>query len=459
MLFRVESSRFDFMLLRRMILACLLCSSGVAAEQPQKGSPARSLNGGGTVKRAWSQGVLGEQTARLEKARRKVGDVRRRRPRMLEQGQVLPVWLAPPSLAPETPGCVTVSVLSAPNVAFLLVFDDSALEPSRRAWPVPSAAGVAEVTRCGARKPLLATLGAKMRSRRGVLELLVTASSHPPPGAIETLTERNAGAMLSSPHVGKRPRLGPLELRVRRQTERWRRSGAAQVVRTSEDVGQDGRGDVVLHLEPGCHELRVLGESNRESPLDIDSRLYSVVTDEVLDADEEHSGQSKIVHCVGRGARFRLDFMGARPGSEVSVLHARWELPEGLPLSWGPHARAQLARAMFTDGFTSIDSPPLSSSLGVRGSTSMRVEVDSRACYLAAVAPIRGDAQRFALGAYVGGRLLESQGAESGRGASVEFCALGADVVELETSAGGSGLAWILGLWEIGATDSEGRIY
>lgn len=439
------------MFLRRAILLILVLSTPALAQEPST-SPVQEFGLRGTEEpRVWNQGTLGAQASRLEAARASVGDVTRFRPRMLEQGRTQPIFVPQNMLEPRTPGCVTVSAISTTNVAFLLAFDEQEADPARRAWPVPSAAGVAEITRCGARKPLLSSLVAKMRSRRGVLEVLLTVSEHPPASAIEALPERNAGAALTSPHVGKRPRLAPLQARVDRQLLRWRQAEVERVRRSVEDAGATGAKSVILHLEAGCHDVRVLGESDNDSPVDLDARLYSLVTDEVIDSDEEHSGQARVVHCVGRGARFRLDFSGARPGSEVTVLQGRWELPAGIPLNWGPHARSQLALSIFGDGFSPIERAPMSSSLGVRGVTSQRVQLDPTACYLVAVASIRGTVQHLAFGAYVGGRPLQSKGALHGSGASLEFCTQGAGEVELETQATGSGLAWILGVWQLGS--------
>src|SRR5690606_24680938 len=86
-----------------------------------------------------------------------------------------------------------------------------------------------------------------------------------------------------------------------------------------------------------------------------------------------------------------------------------------------------------------------------RGTTQLRAEIDPEACYLVAVAPLRGEGQRFALGAELPHALREAQNSQPGHGTSLQFCSQGAEQVNLETQAIGSSLAWILGVWRLGS--------
>lgn len=396
----------------------------------------------------WDRGILGGQASTLFQRWRAEGHAHRLKPRMLEQGVSLPLVL-PASSLNSSEGCTTIAVIGTPNVSFVLSFEEDEAA-SRRAWPVPSSAGVAEVTRCGERKSLLASLSVKMRSRRGVVEFVLLESMHPPPPVTELLSSRNAGPSLPGPQVGKRPSLAPLKLRLATRKRRHLEDGATQVVVSAGMANKTGRGDFVVHLSEGCHRLDLLADSSSESPPDLDARLTTVIQGEQLESDEEHSGQASLTHCVGRAERFRVEFSGAPSESEVTLLHGQWDLPEAIPVNWGPVARAELARAMFGRGFPSLDESPSLSALGVRGTTQVWAELDPEACYLAAVAPLRGEGQRFALGAELPHALREAQNTEAGRGTSLQFCSLGSDQVHLETQAVGSGLAWILGLWRLG---------
>ncbi len=440
------------LLMRRWLLIFIL-HCGVAAAAPGQTTASAQESGHGDAQADhgdWDQGQLGKQAATLFREWNLQGSALRLRPRMLEQGGSFPLVLPLKTLDPSTDACTTVALLGTPNVSFLLTFEQDELAPSRRAWPVPSAAGVVEVTRCGARKPLLASISVKMRSRRGAIEFIVLESSHPPTAVTEVLPNRNAGPSLPGPQVGKRPWLAPLASRIEARKQRYLSEGADQALVSGAVADVRGRGNFVVHLVEGCHRLDLLAEASSDSPPDLDARLTTVTQGELLESDEEHSGQASLTHCVGRAERFRVEFSGAQGGDEITLLHSQWELPQGIPINWGPVARAELGRAMFERGFPALDEAPSFSAIGVRGTTQLRAEIDSNACYVAAVAPLRGEGQRFALGAQLPRSIREAQNLQAGHGASLQFCAQGSDEVKLETQAVGSGVAWILGLWRLG---------
>ena len=395
----------------------------------------------------WSKGELGQQAADLKDNWGKEGQVERLPPRLLNRGDLVPIAISPELLNPKTPGCVTVGVLSTPNLSFLMVFGQNDQKPNRRAWPVPSAAGAAEVTRCGARKPLLQGLTVQLRSRRGILEFLVLASEHPPAPISEVLQGRDAGPSIPSPQVGKRPWLAPVKERTETRKQILRAHGATRVTTSASMTNDSGRGDWVVHLNTGCHRLELLTGSHQDSPPDLDARLQTLTTAENLDIDEEHSGQAALEYCVGRPERFRVSYSGARPKSEVVVIHSEWALPVGLPLEWGAQARANLARAIWQTDFPPLKRAPLQATLGVRGTTAIPLEIDPQSCYVAVVAPFRGKTTRFGIASQTRGMIRQAQSLKKGRGVAVHFCAQGARSTRIEIQAVGSGLAWIFGLW------------
>jgi hypothetical protein len=142
---------------------------------------------------------------------------------------------------------------------------------------------------------------------------------------------------------------------------------------------------------------------------------------------------------------------GARPQTEITLVHSSWDLPESFPVGWGPVARAHLAQAAWKHSLSTLRSSPVFSSLGVRGATMLSVSVDPSACYIALLAPIRGQVQNMALAVSAGSRVSEAH-AEPDSGASVSFCAKGTSQVAIEAQALGTGIAWIRGLWRVGGT-------
>ncbi len=398
---------------------------------------------------SWSQGNLGRQAERLHRLWGKDGPTYRTRPRLIEGGQTSPVILPPEVLNPDTEGCITVAALATPNLSFLLVFPQNEQTPRRRAWPIPSAAGVAEITRCGARKPLLLGLALKMRSRRGIVEFIVSSSEHPPTPASELLQGRNAGPSLPSPQVGRRPYLAPLKERLSKKKDSNRLRGAHSMTVSGLQANSSGRGSTVVHLTAGCHSLDLLAEPHPPAPPDLDGKLFALSTGEVLQVDEEHSGEVSLSHCVGRTERVTIEFSGARPGAEISLLQSTWELPAGIPLVWGAVARSQLARAMWNNRLDPLEGRPVFASLGVRGTTHLAFSSELGACYIAAIAPIRGKLKRVALAIEMQGGFRETQSLKNGVGASLTFCSQEINPVRIEAQALGTGVAWILGIWQI----------
>lgn len=401
------------------------------------------------VPKVWDAGPLGEQAALLTKAYSRLGPTRRLPPKLVTQDQSLPLILPENLLDPSTPSCVTVSALAAPNISFLLMFRQLEEDVSRRAWPIPSAAGAAEVTRCGARKPLLSGLSLKLRSRRGVIEFVVVQSENPPPQISEFLPSRNPGPSLPSPQIGRRPWLAPLKDRLAALRSARHAEGAEVTNESALPSDESGRGSTVVHLAAGCHRLEVLADANPESPPDLDGKLFALAQGIEIASDEEHRGQVSLGHCVGRAERFRLDYSGAVPHSEVVLMHSTWAIPESFPASWGSLARSRLALVAWKAGLRDFVSPPVFSSLGVRGTTRMTLPTDPAGCYIANLAPIRGEVTSMALGARAAAVTSEAH-APDGSGVSLAFCARGQETVFLETQALGAGVAWILGVWSAG---------
>jgi hypothetical protein len=154
-------------------------------------------------------------------------------------------------------------------------------------------------------------------------------------------------------------------------------------------------------------------------------------------------------YCVGSAERFRLDYSGGNPHTELVLLHSSWSIPDAFPPSWGQVARARLAEVAWKAGIRDFRSPPVFSSLGVRGTTRLSLPTDPASCYIANLAPIRGEVSTIALTARAAASSSEAHSTD-GSGVSLAFCAHGRETVLLEAQALGTGVAWILGVWPAG---------
>lgn len=153
--------------------------------------------------------------------------------------------------------------------------------------------------------------------------------------------------------------------------------------------------------------------------------------------------------CVGAPTNVELRFAGATPNGHLLLTHARWDLPAGLPASWGSEARAKLASLARTSHF-SAQKPPVYESLGVQGTTQLALEVEPDACYTVLLVPLRGEVQNLSLSAVARAPGHAARGAADVAGSALSFCARGARVATLEVDGRGTSLAWILAAWQTG---------
>lgn len=391
------------------------------------------------------EGELARDMARLVAQWGARGPIQRTPARLLHRGERRRLPLPAEALGAPA-GCVTVAVLGAHDVSFVLQTGTDAV--SRRAWPVASRAGLAEVTRCGPRKASLRELTVHMRSPRGILESVVHLSADSPPPARSFLASRQLGPALPPASIGPRPRLAPVKERAGRLERAAKRAGASRVVHTALTSDGAGRGTLPLRLDPGCHRLDVLAEGDASGGTDVDARLVDLHGDEPLPEDVSESGQASLSVCVGRAERLSLVYTGTPGRSDVMVTVASWPLPESLPEAWGPLARARLAGALGRELLGSLQGGPIQTSLGVQGVTRLPLEVEPGACYAVAVAALRGAGTSFALGVRTDAVHRENHTREDTGGVALSFCAEGATAGNVEVHAGGFGVAWVLGVWQ-----------
>ncbi len=399
-----------------------------------------------------AQAELGADVQALSAARSAYGRVLRLKPRLLEHGDRLPFSIAPELLNAKDSSCATVSILGVPESHFLIHFSQFDPGAPSTAFAEASAAGAAEITRCGSSKPYLAGMVVEMRSPRGVLETLLSIAPAFVPKLTEVLPARDPGAELALGDPGERPALPPLSQRVQRLAARARREGAQSFERDTLQAGEDGSGAAPITLSPGCHELTLLGEAAPAagSPaVDLDLELADPDSNTRLALDRADDADATVSFCTGETAALQLRFVGASPHLVLTLTQARWDLPPGLPGSWSADARGRLA-SVARHLHSPLLSKPLYESLGVQGTTSLPFEVEPDACYTAFLIPVRGAAARLSLFALAHAPAELARGAADSDGTGVSFCAHGAKRATLEVGAEGANVAWLLAVWETG---------
>lgn len=402
---------------------------------------------------------LGADVQALTQARAAHGRVLRTKARLLEHGDRMPFAIAPELLEPNAPGCLTVSILGVPESHFLIHF--SRFDPAAPsiAFAESSAAGAAEITRCGASKPFFSGMVVEMRSPRGVLETLLSITPQGATPLTEILPARDPGSELALGDPGSAPALPPLNQRLQRLSSRARREGAQSFERGTVQAGEEGSGTAPIVLLPGCHELTLLAESapGMSPAIDLDLELVDPHSGTRLALDRADDPDATVSYCTGDPAALELRFVGATPHLPLTLTQARWELPAGLPRAWGSGVRAgvaQLARALHLP----LPDPPLYNALGVQGTTSVPLETEPDACYSALLIPVRGEAVRLSLLALARAPGELSRGASDASGAGVSFCARGARHATLEVGSEGVNLAWLLAVWQTGRAPLGGAM-
>lgn len=396
-------------------------------------------------------GPLGEQAQLLtQKWTTKNSQARSASPLPLAVGQEIPLLLSPELLDPGTPDCASLAVFGVQESSFLLTFPNPTATLKNPTWPVPSSAGIAEVTACGADKARLAALHVKSRSKRTVLQLVTAHSPSPLTSSRQILRGRDPGLPLPPAQLGPRPQLAPLKERLSRRRQSLKRADAPLLTQTTLQSGAAGTVSRQLRLAKGCHRIDLLSNSPTAASIDLDAELYVKGADHPVEQDSGGSGDATLMHCSGRESDVRLEVNGGPPQSEIVLLQASWPLFEGVPMHWGPRVRAQLSRAARDSGLSQLPAKlrePVHGSMGVRGRTIVHVPLEADACYWVLVAPFQGRSDQLALHARFGPQQSSNQSVERGRGTALSLCASGEESARIEVRASGTGMAWLLGMW------------
>jgi hypothetical protein len=292
-----------------------------------------------------------------------------------------------------------------------------------------------------------------MRSPRAALELLVARHGGRLPPLEVVAPERALGTVAEGAEPGRSHRRRSLQDRVDQATRAARLDGAAAVVSVGTRANPSGSGALGLNLPAGCHRLAVLADdSARGAPdgdRDLDAEVRRPGAAVAIRQDRSNAPDGRLGFCLGKAEPVELRFLGAGGPVDVAVLDASWPLPRAAALTTDPDGRGALAWALFRRRVPEVTDPPLLVARGGPGATQLPVPLEPGACYLVAMALVRGDAGAARLSAAVGRRIVRDQTTSAPQGGAVTFCA-GAERDALLTVELRSGFGWwLLGLWQV----------
>jgi hypothetical protein len=405
---------------------------------------------------------LQASAARVAEAWRDVGaHVDRDKARFLGDGETLrlnvPSGAAPGGRMGDDRPCQTVAFIGARGLSFHASL--SAEDPPDER--VASVAGVLELTSCGAAP--LERVWVKGDAGRGALETVVGWAGEPLVSATTVLLERTGGVLPAPPEPGALPPLPPPDKRAEVAETRGRREGAKTSARKTWTAGTDGKGEGRIVLETGCHRVELFAEETRLTRpgtwgghppggrmlrLDLDATMRD--EDGLLLAHDHTSAPDvRIDVCVGEATTSIVVFEGAPGGSSVILTHAFAPLPDHLPLAWGRETRARMAAALWPRHVGALVEDAVLLVQGASGTTSVPVEVEPGACYVAVVALEQGHARGLGLRANVGAKESVDERGTNDDASAVAFCAEDRDRARLEVDARSTGVSWGLAMFRV----------
>jgi hypothetical protein len=369
-------------------------------------------------------------------------------PRLLSHGERVPIVLPPFSGEADDGNCASLAVLGSVSTSFVLL-RTAVVQGSLVGDSVPSVAGAVELVRCGRERYQLANLWVEMRSPRGVVEFIVAQS----PGRLSSLRQelphRDPGPAWPEGEAGPRPVSPPLKARVAEWEAQARRDGALSTDNRILRADESARVGVDVSLEEGCHGFSGLGlqPARHAQSLDIDLVMYRDSPRMILREDQSENPDASVSLCVAQDTDVIIDLLGTPPGDPVALLHARFALPDGLPLRWGPVARERLAEALWDQHFAGVVDPPVYESLGVTGMTVLPLEVEPNTCYVVSAGILRGLVKAFQLRLIMPGGQASASASNDRNSAALAFCSGMERGAQLQVEAFGASLAWLAAIW------------
>jgi hypothetical protein len=364
----------------------------------------------------------------------------------------------------DATGCTHVALIGARGLSFRARLSEATSDPlaPEVGGRATSLAGVVELRRCGAARPIRHVV-VTSDAGRGALEVVVARAPSAMPALTSVIPERTGGALPPVPEAGALPALPPPEKRAEIAEARAKREGARIDARTPLRAGEDGGGETELALAAGCHRVELFAREARNERfgrrfrLDVDAELRDPGNDRVLARDRTEAPDARLEACVGRTTRVNVVFAGAPPNAELTSTLASWPLPERLPSLWGPVTRSKMARVMFTRHVAIPADDPVFLGQGSSGTTPFPVPVETGGCYLAVVALTHGHARSLQIRSVVGARESTDERGAAEEAALSAFCVNAHESAHVEVHARGTGVGWGLalfrmksGVWEAG---------
>lgn len=349
--------------------------------------------------------------------------------------------------APRVAQCMHIAVIGDRGIGFRAKLENATDDPlvdddGKRAG---SSAGAAELVACG-EFPKRAYI--QSHSGRGALDVVVAFGPRDLPPIQSILPDRAPG-----PHVSMRDVPGggdqtPLAQRISDFDVRAQNDGYPAPIKSTVTLGDDGTAELNDFVGAGCHLIRVFAPDALRSArrVDLDAELRDAEEGRVLVRDRSEAPDAKIEACLATGQGVSLFVGGAAPGTRVTIARATTQIPAGAPSNWGDAARSAFATAMRTHHLKEPSGKPVFLSLGASGGTTLPIEVEPGACYVAIATRLRGGLRALSLRARVG--LAESTDARGSTDAAlVSFCTGARSRVEVDVDARGASLSWGLALF------------
>lgn len=395
---------------------------------------------------------LGADAARLSNEWRRDGEVQRLEPRLAERGAPTVVFAAAELAGHSRSACTSVAVLGPSSTHFTVRAVGAAPSPDDvEDFPVPSLAGLVQLTRCGPGRARLSTLLIEMRSPRAVIETILVESRSAVRSAVEVLPHRNPGPLALPGGSSVRPEPPPMATRLAAVMARSKREGAARTERLQLQSSVRGAGTLRRSIDAGCHRLDLLAEPTVASDDGYELALLPELHDAIsVVAVERGDGlDASLTFCAGDRSPLGVEYVGAPARSPLSAVLSSWPLPEGLSDAWGAAGRARVAATLRRHA-APIEGAPVFQALGVQGPTLIPAEVEPGACYVGVLVAVRGAPQGLALAAVSGATSAQNHGLQGGDGTLVSFCARASDRVLFEADSRGVGLFWLFALFQNG---------
>lgn len=374
-------------------------------------------------------------------------------PRVLEQGEELPLLLPPkfvstPGAPTATGDCAHVIMIGAQSVHFSCEMAD--IDPDERPSSLSSRAGFIELVRCGESRVQLANVTVTMLSGRGPIEAIAFSTPRAESVVGTVLPNRAVGAEAPERTLTRQPELPRLGSWLRTREARAQLQGATRSERRVLPDQDKQLGETLVGFDPGCHELQLLADVDWETIEDTAGGMELVWDDddEIASHEPLHTRSPTLRICTSRPRTGRLRFPALPPSISGVLSRARYDWPGGIPSHWTASVRARVAEALLQRQVKSLVAAPVRSWMGGGTSLELKVPVSPHACYVAVVAATTPVAGNIGLDVTSGLRVAADSSLDDSA-VSAAFCQDAHDSVTLNIDARDSGTTWILGLWNV----------